>query len=70
MRAAVMRRSELIVDTVPEGPLTMNVPPLIVAGSIGSLKTAVMTALLLTPVAPFTGDAVATVGGVKSMTQV
>jgi hypothetical protein len=51
---------------VPEGQVSAKFEVLMVSGSIGSLKLAVMSALKATPVARAIGPVELTVGGVVS----
>ena len=54
------------VTPTPPGPVNMKVVASIVAGFIASLKVALSTWLMGTPVAPLTGMVEITVGGVVS----
>src|SRR5947199_282915 len=54
------------MTAVPSGPFNVKVPVLIVRGSIGSLKAAVMVWLIGTAVAPLAGTVELTVGRVVS----
>ena len=61
-KIAVFPEYETVPRTAPPGPVTARVDALIVAGSITSLKLAVITAVVKMPVAPFAGDTVVTAG--------
>src|SRR5438270_14086675 len=54
------------MTAVPPGPVTLKLAVLIVKGSIGSLKVALMVWLIGTAVAPLAGTVALTVGAVVS----